>query len=108
MRYRSAAVLLVMPSPFDCSRSSLEHDERVIAGVPGVAEPPLPVLGPVKTLAGQLPVEQVDLLALVSERIDDEVFRTAADALHLAQRGLERGRAQVVQRVDRQDEVEAP
>src|SRR5882672_5411154 len=71
--------------------SSVEVDERVVAGVACLPEPPLPCFRRAECLAGHLPVQQVGLLELVSIRLHADVLVLPAYALDLAQ-----GRVQLV------------
>src|SRR5882672_3185574 len=87
--------------------SSLEEDEGMIAGIPGLPEPPLPLFGRIERLARHLPVEQVHLLRFVPVGLHAEVPVFATDALHFAQRLVQIVAMQVVQGLDRDHEVEA-
>src|SRR5262245_24236899 len=85
---------------------SLERDEGVIPGVSGSLETPLPLLRRVKRPAGQLPVQEVNFLALRAVGLDDDMLGATAHALDLLQRLVQVVIVEVVQRVDGEDEVE--
>ena len=61
-----------------------------------------------KCAAGELPVHEVDLLAFIAIRLDDNVLMATADALDLAKRREQIVDVQVVQRIDRINEIERP
>ena len=66
----------------------LEIDERMIASVPRVFEPPLPFSRRAEHLAGELPIEQVDLFLLGSPRLYANVFVFPAYSLDFLKRGV--------------------
>ena len=60
---------------------SFEKDAAVVAGVAALLEKPRPFLGREEALAGELPVEEVHLLLLVSVCFDADIFRAPSDPL---------------------------
>src|SRR6202020_1234386 len=94
------------PRPSRAPCPLLEEDVGPVAGVAGALEEPLPLVGAVEAAAGQLPVEQVDLLALAAEALDGHVLGAARHALDLAERRVELEVLEVVERVDRVDQIE--
>src|SRR6266850_1987180 len=82
-----------------------EINERVVPAVPGLLEPPGPLLGRIERLARHLPVEQVRFLGLVAIGLHAKVF-ALGDALHLPQRFVQVVAVQVMQRLDGDREIE--
>src|SRR6266850_232593 len=82
-----------------------EINERVVAAVPGLLEPPGPLRGRIERLARHLPVEQVRFLGLVAIGLHAKVF-ALGDALHLPQRLVQVVAVQVMQRLDGDREIE--
>src|SRR5262249_33992610 len=60
-RIAAFAVLIFMTS------TSFEEDEAVVAGVAPILVEPRPGLGCIEAVAGELPVQQIHLLALIAE-----------------------------------------
>ena len=88
------------------SFGSFEENEFVIAGVAGPLEFEVPFLRRMEDPAGELPIHQVHLLALVAIGLDTDVFRAAADTIDFFERRVKVVVVEVVQRVDGDDEVE--
>src|SRR5713101_3360819 len=65
----------------EARRRSFKENKFVVAGIAALFENKIPFLGRVKRAAGQLPVHQVDLFALVAIGLDADVFGAATDAL---------------------------
>ena len=61
---------------------SLEVDEGMIACVPGVLEPPMPLLGCVKGFAGDLPIEKIHFFLLIAIALDAQILVLFANSLH--------------------------
>src|SRR5215469_8075596 len=68
---------------------SFKENELVVSGVTGALEFEIPFFRRMEDPAGELPVHQIHLLALVAVGLDAEIFGAAADALHLAKCGVE-------------------
>ena len=83
----------------------LEINERMVTGVAGLLEPPIPFLRGAEGFTGDLPVEQIGLFLFCSVRLDAKVFILFANALHLAQGFVEIVVMQVVQGVKGKDKV---
>jgi hypothetical protein len=64
----------------------LKINERVITGVAGMTEPPVPLIRGIECLTGDLPVKQIGLLDLVAVRFDAEISMLFTNPLHLPQR----------------------
>src|SRR5580693_3274052 len=78
-RLSAAMVLPSVSRSVTFEPASGKEDETIVPSIAGAAVEPLPVLDAVEALAGQLPVEQVHLLALVAIGFDHHVFRVAPD-----------------------------
>src|ERR1700722_19077211 len=87
--------------------ASFEEDESEITVVTGLGKGPFPFRRRHEGAAGPLPIHQIGLLALVAIGLDGQRLRAPADALHLFQRSLQVIGIEIVERVDRHDEVEA-
>src|SRR5262245_61999162 len=87
--------------------SLVEVDEGIVTRVAGLPEPPFPLFRRIERLAGHLPLQQIRLLGLVAVGLDAEV-PAFANALHLAQRAIEIVAVQVMQGVERVDQIEGP
>jgi len=74
--------------------------------ISGALEDELPIRHRVKTLAGQLPIEQIGLLTFVTVRLDHHIRVALADARDLAECLEQIGGAQIVQGSEREDEIE--
>src|SRR5262245_13054640 len=84
---------------------SLEVDELVVAGIAEMAVQPDPLGGVEERFGGERPALEVELLELVSVALDHDVF-LLTDALDLLDRGFQLEQAQVVQRAERDHQVE--
>jgi len=84
---------------------SLKVNQRMIAGITCLLEPPIPFLGRAKSLAGNLPVQKIRFFRFVAIRLDAKIF-PFADALHLTQRLIKVVVVQVVQGRDRENQIE--
>src|SRR5580698_2950134 len=85
--------------------SSLEVDEFVIAGIAEVVVEPDPRRHVVECLCSQRPAFHVELLELAPVTLDHDVL-VLADALDLLHRGLQFEHLQIVQRAERDHEIE--
>src|SRR5579859_4298668 len=83
-----------------------EENELVIAAITRLFELVVPFGRRMEDAAGELPVHQVHLLALVAIGLDADVFGAASDALDLAERRMELVVVEIVQRIDGNHEVE--
>src|ERR1700731_4467919 len=87
-------------------RSLFENNKFMVTGITALLENKIPFFGGVKRAAGQLPVHQVHLLALVTIGLDADIFGAAADAFDLLESCVEVVIVEIVQRIDRNDEIE--
>src|SRR3984957_17004877 len=83
-----------------------KNNKFVVTGITALLENKIPFFRGVKGAAGQLPVHQVHLLALVTIGLDADIFGAAADAFDLLEGRVQVLVVEVVQRIDRNDEVE--
>src|SRR5262245_45446346 len=87
---------------------SFEIDEAPVAAVAAGLEDPFPFLRRMEGPAGQLPIHQVHLLALVAiGLVRDVAIAVLRHALDLANGGEEIVDVEIVQRIHGHDEVEA-
>src|SRR5450432_704835 len=115
LRYRltSSFIATAPDPPFDplpktpgACRWLFEENEFVVTGITALLENKVPFLRRVKCAAGQLPIHQVHLFALVAIGLDTDIFGAAADAFDFLERRVQIVIVEVVQRRDRNDEIE--
>src|SRR5579883_856334 len=85
----------------------LKIDEGVISGIAAALIPPPPFLGSTEHLTGELPIEEIGFLLLVPVGLHDDVLVLPADSLDFPKSAIQLVAVQIVERGDRDYQVEA-